>query len=353
MAGKRSARAGAGEKRKRISSQKGNKPRDRSQVRNKLLTVALEALDLGLRPILVNADKKPLVKWRDYQAKPPTSAELESWPWPKAAGVAVLTGVGDGIPGVDVVDFDVGHADWPGDGRELPTACVVKTPRGGLHYYVRHVEGARNSTGQLAAGVDTRAEGGYAIIPPTPGYSFELGSLADAVKAPPPEPWLAEALLNPKGAAKPSQPTAAATLPETAGPVSRETVEATVRALVGNLEQLRRAEPGEQNTTLNNTAYALGGTVCRGDVGRAEVETALYQAARDIGYVDRDREAAARATIKSGLDAGIKDAQAALDYPFTDYGNAERLVTRHGRDMRYCYERKSWYIWNGKCWAPT
>ena len=37
---------------------------------------------------------------------------------------------------------------------------------------------------------------------------------------------------------------------------------------------------------------------------------------------------------------------------FTDYGNAERLVTRHGDDIRYCRERKTWYIWDGKRWAP-
>ena len=37
---------------------------------------------------------------------------------------------------------------------------------------------------------------------------------------------------------------------------------------------------------------------------------------------------------------------------FTDYGNAERLVERHGNDVRYCREAKSWYVWDGKRWAP-
>lgn len=38
-------------------------------------------------------------------------------------------------------------------------------------------------------------------------------------------------------------------------------------------------------------------------------------------------------------------------YPLTDAGNAERLVARHGRDLRFCHTWKSWLIWNGQHWA--
>ena len=34
----------------------------------------------------------------------------------------------------------------------------------------------------------------------------------------------------------------------------------------------------------------------------------------------------------------------------TDICNAERLVKYYGDRLRYCYERKRWLIWNGKCW---
>ncbi len=36
----------------------------------------------------------------------------------------------------------------------------------------------------------------------------------------------------------------------------------------------------------------------------------------------------------------------------TDYGNAERLVYYHGRDLRYCETKKSWFVWNGQYWKP-
>lgn len=34
----------------------------------------------------------------------------------------------------------------------------------------------------------------------------------------------------------------------------------------------------------------------------------------------------------------------------TDLGNAERLVHQHGKSIHYCYQRKQWLVWNGKCW---
>jgi len=38
------------------------------------------------------------------------------------------------------------------------------------------------------------------------------------------------------------------------------------------------------------------------------------------------------------------------EYNLTDLGNAERLVARHGADIQYCHPRKTWLVWNGRCW---
>jgi P4 family phage/plasmid primase-like protien len=37
--------------------------------------------------------------------------------------------------------------------------------------------------------------------------------------------------------------------------------------------------------------------------------------------------------------------------PLTDYGNAERLVLRHGDDLRYVHAWNSWQVWDGTRWA--
>jgi putative DNA primase/helicase len=36
----------------------------------------------------------------------------------------------------------------------------------------------------------------------------------------------------------------------------------------------------------------------------------------------------------------------------TDYGNSERLVARHGKDLHYCHGMKQWFCWDGVRWAP-
>jgi putative DNA primase/helicase len=39
-----------------------------------------------------------------------------------------------------------------------------------------------------------------------------------------------------------------------------------------------------------------------------------------------------------------------LCQPYTDTGNAERLITLHGKDIRFCSDRKKWLVWDGRRW---
>ncbi len=39
-------------------------------------------------------------------------------------------------------------------------------------------------------------------------------------------------------------------------------------------------------------------------------------------------------------------------YHFTDLGNAERLVSQYGKDLRFCYPWGKWLIWDGQRWRP-
>src|SRR5690606_3188611 len=38
-------------------------------------------------------------------------------------------------------------------------------------------------------------------------------------------------------------------------------------------------------------------------------------------------------------------------FNLTNLGNSERLVERHGNDIKYCYQTACWFIWNGQLWA--
>jgi len=169
-------------------------PRDNSR-----LLAALEGLALGLRPIPVREDSKvPHVTWREFEGRAPSEDEVVEWwsRWP-GANLAFLTGEPSGI---DVIDVDVAEPAWPRPSCILPSTCVVSTPRGGVHYYLKHTPGVGSSVSSLADGVDVRADGGYIIAPPSAiggrSYRFVQGSLSDVHVAP---AWLRDELLGTNG----------------------------------------------------------------------------------------------------------------------------------------------------------
>jgi hypothetical protein len=62
----------------------------------------------------------------------------------------------------------------------------------------------------------------------------------------------------------------------------------------------------DRNRQLNQSAFNLGQFIGAGELDRAQAEQALFSASQENGYTAKDGEAAVRATIKSGLDAGAR-----------------------------------------------
>ena len=49
---------------------------------------------------------------------------------------------------------------------------------------------------------------------------------------------------------------------------------------------------------------------------------------------------------------GSPSRSARRTFAATDLGNAERLVARHGPDLLFCAERRTWLVWDGVRWQP-
>jgi hypothetical protein len=120
------------------------------------------------------------------------------WTTTPALNVAIAT------DGLAVIDIDPAGRDWPGDDarraaiREL-SPPVQRTPRGGFHLFFSVPAGKqwRCSAGLLAAGVDVRADGGYALVPPSEvgGTAYQwLRPLVPRDALPTPPRWLVDAL---------------------------------------------------------------------------------------------------------------------------------------------------------------
>ena len=159
-----------------------------------------------------------------------------------------------------VVDIDGPNNTWlkdePEKLLELASAPISLTPRGGRHYIFRQPEGKhwRSSTGKLANHVDTRADGGYILVPPSiltgkGAYRWAEGfSLDDSPQQlPEPPDWLVEALDNLATSGHCLAPV---------GPVSAD----------GN-----PIPSGQRNSTL----ASLAGTMRRAGMGEPEILAAL------------------------------------------------------------------------------
>lgn len=236
-------------------------------------------------------------------------ATIGKWTW-RGRNIGLATG-----GGLFVVDVDTRHGavlertetdSWllvDGYGNhvaELPPSRVHRTGSGGWHWFGSVNERIGNSSGKLGRGIDTKADGGYVIAPPSRHVSggsyavLEAGDLADV-----PESLLV--LLRRPAPAGISDVTRSRKPPRSYG----------ARALVEEVNKVRGAAEGTRNEQLNRSALKLGKHVGADLLDRAVVESELLRAALTAGL----GEVEARATIRSGVEAGIKQPRQVEDRP--------------------------------------
>jgi hypothetical protein len=144
----------------------------------KLIDAAL-AYAVDGRPVFpCGANKQPLVA-RGFLAASKDPEDIRRWwsRWPDAF-IGMPTGPASGV---SVLDLDLKKEkdkngfeavpDW-----ETRTPVIAMTQSGGAHLYFAAEGSPRNTTDEIAFGVDTRGAGGYVIVPPSPGYTWVNGS---------------------------------------------------------------------------------------------------------------------------------------------------------------------------------
>jgi len=130
-----------------------------------LLQAALRYAELGY-PVFpcVPGGKAPATPHGFLDATTDAS-QIEAW-WTARP----LANIGMPTAGLLVVDVDGADNPWPGEDLEGLGDCPLSmTPRGGRHYIFRQPAGKSwsSTAGRLAPKVDTRANGGYIVLPPS------------------------------------------------------------------------------------------------------------------------------------------------------------------------------------------
>jgi hypothetical protein len=318
---------------------------------------ALAVAATGLPVFPCNAEKRPLVE-TGFKAATLDPRQIRTW-WRQfpAALIGVPTGEASGF---FVVDLDseahggpCGLVAWDkltANRAPAPTRRH-ETPNGGAHLLFRF-DSARpvtNRRGDLPDGIDVRGEGGCVIWPPSrlaDGRAWRVPESCETNEIASAPEWLYE-LIAAKGADGkgyshlwrskdydwPCTPTgmeqrdadgriyARVVRPEgTEHFVPKdELVPAHVghgaangngtyaeAALANEVAAMSGARRGQRNERLNLAAFNLGKLIGAGALSGPDVEARLYGAASASGLLADDGERAVRATIRSGLDAGMR-----------------------------------------------
>ncbi|MCX7178015.1 MAG: AAA family ATPase [Proteobacteria bacterium] len=247
------------------------------------------AAKLGMPVFPCAEDKRPIVAGGFKAASLDPAQILRAFANPSAQLIGVPTGSPSGLIAIDI-DIRPGCSGmiWLDENSDaLPSTRTHRTRSGGLHLLFRVPDGVeiRNSASRLAPGVDVRGEGGYIIMPPSPGYA--IADTEDPAEMP---RWLISACVR----ADPERPT---TPPSGDRPTERY---AQV-ALDAEIGAVMRAGEGTRNDTLNRAAFSLGQLVGAGVLSRGTVENELTRAAYAAGLASHETAP----TIKSGIDAGV------------------------------------------------
>jgi hypothetical protein len=294
---------------------------------------ALRLAEAGIAVLPCGPDKKPLIKWRKLSSSDPKA--VAAW-WSQHPNA---------LPGIDLKKCDLVVLDGDRHGgpdgraalRELlqaqsdynaPATPRAFTPGDGAHvYFHRNGHELTNARGSLPPGIDVRGAGGYVVapyavlpdgrryraVPKTPDLisTYKAGAM-------PPIPEGIAALLARKNS-KPTEST------DSSKPGIRERSYA-LAALDGCTQELAACQPGGRNELLNALAYRMGRMVARGWLHREHAEANLSGAMHTNGYVNEEGIRAAEATLRSGLDAGLKEPHPDLDEEESD---EEELPVEH------------------------
>ena len=269
-----------------------------------------------------SAGKHPRTKNGVLDASADPTVISEWWRrWPDS-NIGLATGEPSGV---DVLDVDPRHGgdetlrELEMKNGALPSTLTSLSGGGGTHIFFKHTPGFGNSAGKLGAGLDWRTTGGLVILPPSDHLSGRRYE------------W--------EGASRPDE-IGAAPLPEVLLKLARASTNGNG---AGRAAKIPDVIPDGQK---HDTCVSLAGSMRRRGCNSDEIYAALVELSKRF-----ETQVPHENLRKIAESVERYEPQAAgADFPLTEIGLAERLVERHGADLRYCHQSNRWHVWSGRHW---
>ncbi len=306
-------------------------PSPSAEPQSPTLSAALEYAELGYPVFPLRPDEKlPAIShWNTDASTDP--GQLQDWFASGNYNIGMLTGTPSGFFAVDIDPRNGGDYSlecFENTHGPLPDTVVQHTQGGGQHFLFNMPPAPDfgNRTLSNYPGIDIKSTGGYIVVPPsrigTRGYVWEDSSrLGEVSIADAPADLLDLIRLRPQQ--KSSAPE----------PVILEGIRnSTLASQAGKLRAMGLAE-----AEITAALLSINQNRCRPPLPDQEVRTI----ARSI----------ARYEPRQSITVQGQDEHTEI-YNQTDVGNAERLIARHGADLRFCTPRNQWIVWDGIRWQP-
>lgn len=164
-----------------------------------ILEFYTQELKWEIFPIKARDKKPPLCPWQ-AEASRNLDTVLDWWRRYPDANIGLRCGVTSGVVVVDVDPIHTGDEsllELFNKYQNFPDTPLSLTGGGGQHYFFKHPIDTRipSKNGQLAVGIDIKADGGYVLLPPSvhpsgERYRWEVSSPPSEVDLPPLPVWL-------------------------------------------------------------------------------------------------------------------------------------------------------------------
>jgi hypothetical protein len=255
------------------------------------------AIALGVPVFACAADKRPITS-HGFKDATTDAAELRrQFGDSRAVMIGMPTGEATGfvVVDVDMKPGQQGGAWLDANSHRMPHTRTIRTATGGLHLWFKHPGGrVKNSASKIAPNVDVRGDGGYVIVPPSPGYA--VADNAEPAEVP---DWLLPAICPPEAA--PASPAPSMPRRVALGPADGSTALGRA-ALAERCEEIRTAADGAKHETLNTAAYAIGGLVAAGELIEGEALGELRAALGAILHRCKDQRHAEKTLARAFAD---------------------------------------------------